>query len=86
MTRESTINSVVFLMLPWFGVSPDRLVILITRFFWIVTLAFIEYCHYLYFSTHLNSENFFNLVDCLCSFLAHAKVLSKLVAFWINQR
>ncbi|XP_025262764.1 odorant receptor 4-like [Camponotus floridanus] len=47
---------------------------------------FIEFCHYLYFSTHLNIQNFFNLVDCLCSFVAYAKVLIKLVAFWVNQR
>ncbi|XP_011155817.3 uncharacterized protein LOC105193159 [Solenopsis invicta] len=86
MTRKSTINRIAFLMLPWFGISSGRLIILITRLFWIVTTAFVEYCHYLYFSTHLNSENFFNLVDCFCSFLAHAKVITKLVAFWVNQR
>ncbi|XP_011870741.1 PREDICTED: odorant receptor 4-like [Vollenhovia emeryi] len=86
MTRKSTISRIVFLLLPWFGYSSNRLVILITRLFWIVTIAFIEFFHYLYVSTHLNSENFFNLVDCCSSFLAHAKVITKLVAFWINQR
>ncbi|XP_036141687.1 uncharacterized protein LOC105840961 [Monomorium pharaonis] len=86
ITRKSTFSRIVFLMLPLFGVSSDRLVILITRLFWIAITAFIELCHYLYFTTHLSSENFFNLVDCVCSFLAHAKVFIKLVAFWVNQR
>ncbi|XP_029163730.1 uncharacterized protein LOC114935159 [Nylanderia fulva] len=86
MTRKSTISPVIMFMLPWFGVWPGRSIILINRLFWIVTLAFIGFCHYLYVSTHLNSENFFNLVDCLCSFLAHVKVLIKLVMFWINQQ
>ncbi|XP_011631577.1 odorant receptor 22c-like [Pogonomyrmex barbatus] len=86
MSRKSTINRVIFMMLPWFGICSNKLVLLISRVFWIVTIAFIEFCHYLYFSKHLSSDNFFNLVDCLCSFLAHAKVIAKLIAFWINQR
>ncbi|GAB1863062.1 Odorant receptor [Camponotus japonicus] len=86
MTRKSTINRIVMFLLPLYGIWPGRSMILIIRVFWVVTIAFIEFCHYLYFSTHLNIQNFFNLVDCLCSFLAHAKVLIKLVAFWVNQR
>ncbi|KAF3054633.1 Odorant receptor 105 [Nylanderia fulva] len=86
MTRKSTISPVIMFMLPWFGVWPGRSIILINRLFWIVTLAFTGFCHYLYVSTHLSSENFFNLVDCLCSFLAQVKVLIKLVMFWINQQ
>ncbi|XP_018301346.1 odorant receptor 4-like [Mycetomoellerius zeteki] len=86
MTRKSTINRVVFLMLPWCGIGSGRIIILISRLFWIITIGFIGLCHCLYFSTHLNVQNFFNLVDCLCSFLAHAKVITKLIAFWVNQQ
>ncbi|EFN63143.1 hypothetical protein EAG_12882, partial [Camponotus floridanus] len=81
-----TINRIVMLLLPLYGIWPGRSMILIIRVFWVITIAFIEFCHYLYFSTHLNIQNFFNLVDCLCSFVAYAKVLIKLVAFWVNQR
>ncbi|XP_072751075.1 uncharacterized protein [Anoplolepis gracilipes] len=86
MTRESTISRIMIFMLSICGIWPGNSIILISRVFWVVTLAFIGFCHYLYFSTHLNSDNFFNLVDCLCSFLAHVNVVTKLVAFWINQR
>ncbi|KAL6429642.1 hypothetical protein ACFW04_007517 [Cataglyphis niger] len=48
--------------------------------------GFVEFCHCLYIFTHFNSQNFFNLIDCLCSILAHAKLVTKLLAFWINQR
>ncbi|XP_018364797.1 PREDICTED: odorant receptor 4-like [Trachymyrmex cornetzi] len=86
MTRKSTINRIVFRMLPWCGIGSDGIIILISRLFWIITLGFIGHCHCLYFSMHFNAQNFFNLVDCLCSFLAHAKIIVKLIAFWMNQR
>ncbi|XP_029662639.1 odorant receptor 13a-like [Formica exsecta] len=86
MTRKNTINRIIMFMLPLYGIWPGRSITLINRVFWIISTVFVEFCHYLYISTHFNPENFFNLVDCLCSVLAHAKVFTKLVAFWINQR
>ncbi|XP_018401487.1 PREDICTED: uncharacterized protein LOC108778732 [Cyphomyrmex costatus] len=86
MTRKSTINRKVFLMLPWCGISSDGIIKLTARLFWIFTLGFTGYCHCLYFATHLNGQNFFNLVDCLSSFTAFAKLFTKLVAFWLNQQ
>ncbi|XP_018401486.1 PREDICTED: uncharacterized protein LOC108778731 [Cyphomyrmex costatus] len=86
MIRKTTVNRTVFLMLPWCGISSDGIIKLTARLFWIFTLGFIGYCHCLYFATHLNGQNFINLVDCLCSFIAFAKVIVKLVAFWLNQQ
>ncbi|CAL1674350.1 unnamed protein product [Lasius platythorax] len=86
MTRKSTVSHIVMLLLPMCGIWPGRSTILITRLFWIASIAFIVLCQYLYFSTHLNPQDFFNLVHCFSSFLAYAKVFTKLVAFWINQQ
>ncbi|CAL1674351.1 unnamed protein product [Lasius platythorax] len=86
MTRKSTVSHIVMLLLPLCGIWPGRSINLITRLFWVVTLAFIGLCHFLYFSSHLDPQNFFNLVHCLSSFLAYAKVFTKLVAFWINEQ
>ncbi|XP_026823981.1 odorant receptor 13a isoform X2 [Ooceraea biroi] len=86
MMRKSTINRITLFLLPLFGICPSKSCTLISRVFWIVTSGFIEYCHYCYFLLHLNLENFFDLIDCLCSFLAHMKLLIDLIAFWINQQ
>jgi len=72
MTRNSTINWIVFSMLPWFGISPDKTIILITRLFWIVTIAFIGYCDYLVFDAFKFAE-FFQFSGLLMQLLSTRK-------------
>ncbi|XP_014480071.1 PREDICTED: odorant receptor 4-like [Dinoponera quadriceps] len=86
MARKNTISRMVEILLPMFGVWPGRPCVIIFRVFWVASAVFVEFCHYRYFVSHLSAENFFDLVDCLCSFLAHGKVITKLIMFWVNQR
>lgn len=85
--RKNTISRVAVVTLPVFGVWPEYVsCAIICRVFWLVTLAFIMLCHIRYFMSHMTAERFYDLVDCLCSFLAHVKVIMKFVMFWINER
>ncbi|XP_050458063.1 odorant receptor 13a-like [Cataglyphis hispanica] len=86
MTRKNTINSIIMLILPLYGIWPGRPITLINRVLWMIATGFVKFCHCLYILAHFNSQNFFNLIDCLCSILSHAKLVIKLLAFWINQR
>ncbi|XP_025164031.1 uncharacterized protein LOC105187789 isoform X2 [Harpegnathos saltator] len=86
MTRESTISRAVEMLLPLYGVWPGRWCVVIFRVFWVVSVMFIIFCHYRYFVSHASIKNFFDLVDCLSSFLAHVKVIMKFIMFWINER
>lgn len=86
MARKNTINRVVKVLLPLFGVWPGRSSIIFFRVFWVASAAIVELSHYRFFVSHLRPEHFFDLVDCLCSFLAHGKVIAKIVLFWVNQR
>jgi len=56
------------------------------RIYWIITIAFIQFCYYRYFITHIYSAELLDLVDYLCSFLGNIKVIIKLIVFWLNQR
>ncbi|KAL6429635.1 hypothetical protein ACFW04_007516 [Cataglyphis niger] len=35
---------------------------------------------------HFYSDDLFNLMDCLSSFLAYTKVMTKFIVFWLNER
>ncbi|XP_032669861.1 odorant receptor 4-like [Odontomachus brunneus] len=85
MTRKSTLSRAVEITLPVFGIWPGGLCVIICRVFWVVTVAFILLCHYRYFMSHLNAESFYDLVDCMSSFLAYVKSIMKFIMFWINQ-
>ncbi|XP_011147090.2 odorant receptor 4-like [Harpegnathos saltator] len=86
MIRRSTINRTIEFMFTLFGIWPGASCVLLRRAFWIVTIVIVQYCHYRYLLTHFYSDDLFNLMDCLSSLLAYAKVMSKLVMFWLNQR
>ncbi|EZA57534.1 hypothetical protein X777_02069, partial [Ooceraea biroi] len=85
MLRKSTLNRTIKFLLILFGIWPGTSYILVCRGFWIITIGFIEFCHYRYFVTHIYSAELLDLIDCTCSFLAHAKVLIKFIVFWLNQ-
>ncbi|XP_014480076.1 PREDICTED: odorant receptor 4-like [Dinoponera quadriceps] len=84
--KRSTINRTLEFMFTLFGIWPGASYVLVRRMFWIVTIVIVQYCHYRYLLTHFYSDDLFNLMDCLSSLLAYAKVMSKLVMFWLNQR
>ncbi|XP_014480030.1 PREDICTED: odorant receptor 4-like [Dinoponera quadriceps] len=86
MARRSTLNRTLKFMFVLFGIWPGMSCVVVCRIFWVVTLAFVEYCHYHYFLTHIYTAELLDLMDCLCSFLAHAKVLIKFILFWLNQQ
>ncbi|XP_014480034.1 PREDICTED: odorant receptor 13a-like [Dinoponera quadriceps] len=86
MSRKTTLNRTVKFMLVLFGIWPGMSCGLICRLFWIVTLIFVEYCHYLYFVSHIYTAEFLDMVDCMCSFMAYAKVIMRIILFWMNQQ
>ncbi|XP_014480031.1 PREDICTED: odorant receptor 4-like [Dinoponera quadriceps] len=86
IARRSTLNRTLKFMFVLFGIWPGMSYVLACRVFWVSTLAFIEYCHYHYFLTHIYTAEFLNLMDCMCSFLAYGKVLIKFILFWFNQQ
>ncbi|XP_020289086.1 odorant receptor Or2-like [Pseudomyrmex gracilis] len=86
MTRKSTIDRKLFFLLPFFGIWSSNTCIFISRVFWLVSLAFVEFCHCRYFVKHFNPDDFINLIDCMSSFLAYGKTYIKLIVLWINQK
>ncbi|XP_032669916.1 uncharacterized protein LOC116843557 [Odontomachus brunneus] len=86
MMRRSTLNRTLKYMFILFGIWPDMSYVLVCRVFWIVSIVFVEYCHYRYFLTHIYTAELLDLVDCLCSFLACSKVFFKFILFWLKQR
>ncbi|XP_032669862.1 odorant receptor 4-like [Odontomachus brunneus] len=86
MTRKSTINRTLQLMLTVCGVWPTTSGIAICRAYWFIALGIDEVCHCRYFLLHLQSNDLFDLMDCFSSFLAQVKVSTKLFIFWWNQR
>nr|XP_012219942.1 PREDICTED: odorant receptor 4-like [Linepithema humile] len=72
-------------MLTFYGILPGISCVLFCRIFWIVTIILCQFYHYRYLSTHFYSGDLFNLMDCLSSLLAYAKVMSKFIVFWLNQ-
>ncbi|XP_011870743.1 PREDICTED: odorant receptor 13a-like isoform X2 [Vollenhovia emeryi] len=86
MIRKSTINRTIEVVFTLFGIWPNSMCTPICRIFWIITIIIVQFLHYRYLQIHLHSDDLFNLMDCLSSFLAYMKVMTKFVVFWINQR
>ncbi|EZA57532.1 ObirOr5-V3 [Ooceraea biroi] len=86
MIRKSTINRTTEIMFTLFGIWPGTSCIQIRRIFWFITIIIVQFLHYRYLLTHFYSDDLFNLMDCLSSFLAYAKVMTKFIVFWFNQR
>ncbi|XP_077261328.1 odorant receptor 22c-like isoform X1 [Temnothorax americanus] len=86
MTRKSTINRTLKLMLTLCGIWPGTSCIMICRTYWIIALATDEICHYRYLLMHLHSNDLFDLMDCFSSFLTQVKFSIKLIIFWLNER
>ncbi|KAL0134068.1 hypothetical protein PUN28_001145 [Cardiocondyla obscurior] len=86
MIRKTTINRTIEVVFTLFGIWPDTSCISFCRIFWIITIIIVQFYHYRYLQVHLHSDDLFNLMDCLSSFLAYMKVMTKFVMFWINQR
>lgn len=86
MTRKSTINRTLKLMLTLCGVWPGTSCVIICRAYWIIALATDEFCHYQYLLMHLHSNDLFDLMDCFSSFLTQVKFMIKLIIFWMNER
>ncbi|XP_018401483.1 PREDICTED: odorant receptor 13a-like [Cyphomyrmex costatus] len=86
MTRKSTINRTLKLMLTLCGIWPGTTCIIICRAYWIIALAIDEICHCRYLLLHLHSNDLFDLMDCFSSFLTQVKFTIKLIIFWLNER
>ncbi|XP_011155782.2 odorant receptor 4 [Solenopsis invicta] len=86
MTRKSTINRTLKLMLTLCGVWPGTSYVIICRAYWIIALATDEICHYRYLLMHFHSRDLFDLMDCFSSFLTQVKFSIKLIIFWLNER
>ncbi|XP_028044840.2 odorant receptor 4 [Monomorium pharaonis] len=86
MTRKSTINRTLKLMLTLCGIWPGTSCVIICRAYWIIALATDEICHYRYLLMHLHSNDLFDLMDCFSSFLTQVKFSIKLIIFWLNER
>ncbi|KAF3054407.1 Odorant receptor 351 [Nylanderia fulva] len=86
MTRKSTINRTLQLMLTLCGVWPGTSCVIICRVYWIIALAIDNICHYRYLLLHLHTSDLFDLMDCFSSFLTQVKYMTKLIIFWWNER
>ncbi|XP_011263780.2 odorant receptor 4 [Camponotus floridanus] len=86
MIRNSSINRTIEVLFTLFGIWPGTSCILLCRIFWIISIIIVQFYHYQYLLTHFYSDDLFNLMDCLSSFLAYTKVMTKFIAFWLNQR
>ncbi|KAL0134045.1 hypothetical protein PUN28_001140 [Cardiocondyla obscurior] len=86
MTRKSTINRTLKLMLTLCGIWPGTSCVIICRVYWIIALATDEICHYRYLLMHSHSHDLFDLMDCFSSFLTQVKFSIKLIIFWANER
>lgn len=85
MIRKSTINRTLEVMFIFYGMWPGTSYVLLCRMAWIIINVLVLFYHYRYFLTHFGTDDLFNLMDCLSSFLAYFKMLSKLIVFWLNQ-
>ncbi|XP_072750609.1 odorant receptor 4-like [Anoplolepis gracilipes] len=86
MIPKSTINRTIKVLFILFGIWPGTSCVLLCRIFWFITIIFVQFYHYRYFQTHFYSDDLFNLMDCLSSFLAYMKVMTKFIVLWLNQR
>ncbi|XP_032669859.1 odorant receptor 4-like [Odontomachus brunneus] len=86
MVPKSTVHRTTKLVLTLFGIWPGMSYVLIYRVYWFIILMSDEVWHYRYFKSHFQLENLPILVDCLSTFIAHIKVLTKLFVFWFNQQ
>ncbi|XP_014480035.1 PREDICTED: odorant receptor 4-like [Dinoponera quadriceps] len=86
IARRTTLNRTLKFMFALYGIWPGMSYVLIYRLFWVVVLAFIEYCHYYYFLENVYTADFLDLVDCVCSFLLYNKMIIKFILFWLNQQ
>ncbi|XP_011631575.2 putative odorant receptor 92a [Pogonomyrmex barbatus] len=85
MIRKSTINRTIEIMFTLFGIWPHTSCVPFCRIFWIISIIAVQFYHYRYLLTHFHSDDLFNLMDCLSSFLAYMKVMIKFITFWLNQ-
>ncbi|KAF3054635.1 Odorant receptor 049 [Nylanderia fulva] len=83
---KSTINRTIELIFTLFGIWPGISCVLLCRIFWIISIIIVQFYHYRYFLTHFYTDDLFELMDCLSSFLAYTKVMIKFTIFWLNQR
>ncbi|EZA57535.1 hypothetical protein X777_02070 [Ooceraea biroi] len=86
MTRESTINYTLKIMLILCGVWPGRPYITICRAYWVIALGIDEICHFRYLLMHFQYNDLFDLMDCFSSFLTQIKFITKLIIFWWNEQ
>ncbi|XP_032669860.1 odorant receptor 13a-like [Odontomachus brunneus] len=86
MPHESTINRTTKVILTLCGIWPGAWCVIIFRAYWIIALATDEFCHYRYFLIHWHTDDVFDLADCLSSFIAQLKLITKFSVFWLNQR
>jgi len=86
MARKSTLNYMLKFMLTLYGIWPGTSYVLLCRICWIVLMTSTLFCHYRYFLTHVHSAELLDLMDCLACFLAHSKVFTKFIVFWLNQQ
>ncbi|KAF3054638.1 Odorant receptor 284 [Nylanderia fulva] len=84
MIRKSTLNRTLKFMLTLCGVWPGVPCIVLCRICWIITVIFILFCHYRYFLTHIHSAKLMDLMDCMSSFFAYAKVIIKFLKIHRN--
>ncbi|XP_025073197.1 odorant receptor 4-like [Pogonomyrmex barbatus] len=86
MTRNSTINRTLKFILCLFGIWPDMSCAILCRTFWAITAIIFIICQYRYLSLYFRTDDIFELVDCISSFVWYFKLMGKLIFFSINQR
>ncbi|XP_025164026.1 odorant receptor 4-like [Harpegnathos saltator] len=83
---QSTISHTVKCLLILHGIWPDTSCITLCKVFWSVSLTIIQFWHYKYLLAHFYSNDIFDLMDCLSTFIGYFKLLIKIIVFWWNQQ
>ncbi|XP_025164027.1 odorant receptor 4-like [Harpegnathos saltator] len=83
---KSTISRIVKCLLILYGIWPDTSCIMFCKVFWSISLTIIQFWHYQYLLAHFYSNDIFDLMDCLSTFVGYFKLLIKIIVFWWNQQ
>ncbi|EGI58898.1 Putative odorant receptor 92a, partial [Acromyrmex echinatior] len=85
MIRKRIIDRTLEIICTLYGIWPNSR-IPFCKLFWIIITIIVQFYHYRYFLIHFNSDELFNLMDCLSSCMSYMKFTTKVIVLWINQR
>ncbi|XP_019699032.2 odorant receptor 4-like [Harpegnathos saltator] len=83
---KSTISRIVKCLLILYGIWPNIPCITFCKIFWSISFIIIQVWHYQYFLAHFYSNDIFDLMDCLGTFIGYFKLSIKIIVFWWNQQ